>query len=418
MAQDKETGRQPAAHRSTQFSECVFHLEEALVKTDGLESLFEKPDGEPVEAYREKVKAVLASGERMMVSQEQLESIRSQFGLRMGLLSCHGDAWIDAVLAACWPEFEWDFVVPARGKTRFSRGMKAFSPETWGLVVCGNARQVTHCYYDLHKGFAVLATWGWSCVPRLRGGPASRECWREESVFADAQIDEFSALPEVLEDPVSRLPVLERLLMNSEEDVKSFRLLQSKKFGPRDSGAEFMVCGLGRYFPWNCEERRDWRLSRSILEMKESAVFPTAWLQAAALTIRDFQAFTKGAPLVVTVIPARPGRVARLNAFLGQLEESELLSDASVSFAPDLLEFHDGVLSNHHDKLGAADRYANIRDHLFVKQPELLQSHPNVAVIDDVVTTGATLYHAKQFLHKAGARLVLPLAMALTISQR
>ncbi len=418
MSLEGKVAAKAVVRRKAQFTECVFHLEEVLVKTEGLETLFERPQGETLEAYREKVKAAFASGSRTMVSREELESIRTQFGIWVGLLSRHGNEWIDAVLEACWPGFEWDFLVPAGGKTRFGRGMKDFSPDTWGLIVCGTAGQVSSCY-AMDKGFAVLATWGWSCVPGLRGGPASRECWREESVFADAQIDQFSELPEVLEAPVSQLPLLERLMTRPEESVKSPRLLQSRKFGPSNSDIAFTVYGLGRYFPWSCEKRRDWRLSRSVLELKESAVFPKAWLQATALTIRDFQEFTKDASLIVTTIPARPGRVARLKAFLKQLEESGLLpSDGTVSFAPELLGFHEGVLSNHHDKLGAADRYANIRDHLYVRQPELLASKPNVVVIDDVVTTGATLYHAKRFLHKAGADLVMPLAMALTISQR
>jgi predicted amidophosphoribosyltransferase len=86
-----------------------------------------------------------------------------------------------------------------------------------------------------------------------------------------------------------------------------------------------------------------------------------------------------------------------------------------VSVAPDLLAYKDGVKSQHGDLLNQHDRFVNVRDHLYVKTPKLIQPGLNILVLDDVCTTGASLIYATKYLRDAGAADVKCLAVAKNI---
>lgn len=123
--------------------------------------------------------------------------------------------------------------------------------------------------------------------------------------------------------------------------------------------------------------------------------------------------------VLVTAIPARPGRKARLESLLGQLRKSlirEPIEGCKVSVSGRVLAFRDGVQSQHNDHLNREQRFANIRDHLIVRSPRKAMEYGSVLVLDDVVTTGASLIGATIGLKAAGIEDVRCLAMAKSIS--
>ena len=83
-----------------------------------------------------------------------------------------------------------------------------------------------------------------------------------------------------------------------------------------------------------------------------------------------------------------------------------------ITFVPNLLKFEEGAQSN--KNLNANARMMNIRDHLKLNN-ELKIENKSVIVIDDVVTSGNTLYFAKHVLMKLGGASIVK-CMALTKS--
>ena len=63
------------------------------------------------------------------------------------------------------------------------------------------------------------------------------------------------------------------------------------------------------------------------------------------------------------------------------------------------------------------ERFENVRDHLFVKQPDRVQNR-TIVVLDDVVTSGASLMYARQYLLDAGADSVSCVAIAKAIGNQ
>ncbi|MHB1530147.1 MAG: ComF family protein [Acidiferrobacteraceae bacterium] len=81
-----------------------------------------------------------------------------------------------------------------------------------------------------------------------------------------------------------------------------------------------------------------------------------------------------------------------------------------------MLAYKEGVKSNHGEHLGANERFKNVRNHLFVAQPKTIVANAIYIVIDDVVTTGASLIYAAQYLKDSGASDVRRLAFAKNVS--
>ena len=85
-----------------------------------------------------------------------------------------------------------------------------------------------------------------------------------------------------------------------------------------------------------------------------------------------------------------------------------------IIFVPNLLKFEEGAQSNKNLKANA--RMMNIRDHLKLNN-KLKIENKIVIVIDDVVTSGYTLYFAKHFLmEQGGASEVECMALTKSIS--
>ena len=84
----------------------------------------------------------------------------------------------------------------------------------------------------------------------------------------------------------------------------------------------------------------------------------------------------------------------------------------AMYFTENLLEFTEGVLPN--KSLKRLERYANIRNHLRIKNKELVKGQ-NILIMDDVCTTGATLYYCRRYLLEAGALEVKCMSLSQTI---
>ena len=82
-------------------------------------------------------------------------------------------------------------------------------------------------------------------------------------------------------------------------------------------------------------------------------------------------------------------------------------------FLPKIFKFDDETLQN--KGLTAHERMVNIRDHLGIVDNSKIKNKC-VIVIDDVVTSGASLFFAYINLHKEGASKVSCMALTKSIS--
>lgn len=395
----------------TEFTDCWFELDGTLINLDGLDDLLERGWTDDSEAYKAELAGVLGREWRELVRPSTLEAIRRRYpSLRLNLLSYLSDVCLEVILRTCWPDFEWDLIAAplAEGLPCAWRLPAEGKPEK--MIYVGATGESLRFAHSQPNCFSVLATWGWSSVPRLRGGKCSSEQWRTVELFADAQVDTPDAIEALIAAPEDGLPLLERLLEkggNANNDIR--RYLVCNKFRPKAQRDWVEVYGLGRYYARH-ERHRSHKLTQSILENKESSVFPEEWVQAIVQAVKDIDS----ARLVIAAIPARPERMDRMKAFLAQVEASGLLAGCRVEFVPDLLGYRSGVRSQHKACGSAQERFDNVRMHLYVSNASPLEDHPDVLIIDDVVTTGATFYYARQYLLEAGANDVVPLAMAMT----
>jgi uracil phosphoribosyltransferase len=95
--------------------------------------------------------------------------------------------------------------------------------------------------------------------------------------------------------------------------------------------------------------------------------------------------------------------------------QSTPITRGSITFDPQVLVYGPGALSHHGEHLDARQRYENVRDNLSVAEGVNIRNKV-VFVLDDVMTSGATLYCAQKYLRAAGARDVVLLALAQAIS--
>lgn len=124
---------------------------------------------------------------------------------------------------------------------------------------------------------------------------------------------------------------------------------------------------------------------------------------------------------IVTVIPAKSQRPPRMETLLEHLENFSRSTPSPIpakeipEFVPNALMFSDGARSHHGEHLSRDERKRNTEKHLQLS----LNFNPagrNIIVIDDVVTSGATLLTAKNLLMAKGASSVHLVAISQTVS--
>ena len=250
--------------------------------------------------------------------------------------------------------------------------------------------------------------------------------WRSLGLLSDAILSDQAELQACVTNPSPCLPDLECLLDGAPAPARP-RFDEIGKFFPNDR-TRHVVYAAGRSFAQyeTLDQRRArHRLSQSIQAHKEAVQFPNEWI----LTIQRFIAYHyrmiaampigPGPELVVSCIPARPERLHRLGYLVNQLAaaygDMPLVNRMRLTFDHGLLAYRPGVRSQSREYLNPEERFANVRDHLYVVDPAVVPGR-RYLVIDDVSTTGATLLYAQKYLTEAGAASVECFSIAMNIS--
>ncbi|MCR4142883.1 HAD hydrolase-like protein [Alcaligenes faecalis] len=408
------------------FDLCLFDLDDTLVRTSDLKELREacKRNSDP-QRLNALTGQLAAEDGRHIYSVELLQQIRVQFPLlKLGVFTRSPQSYALTVLNWAYPGFPWDIVVAFESVQRtkpFGDGvdlaMTTFAVERVDRVILVGDTDV-----DVRAGYHR------GCVVALDRGawlyPKESTHWNAEGFIPDAVIDAPDALLDVLGRPQAHLPELERLLAGAQEPQR-LRFDKINHFIAKAAGGDatpYPIYVAGRSFSnyESVQYRRQWHaLTVSIGNNKDADVFPDAWITTIRRFIENqYFALFGVVRVVVCVVPHRPGRKARLENLLMQLAQSvheRPIEGFEIICQPGLLAYKQGVKSQHNDYLKHAERFMNVRDHLFVKEPDQVTPKVFYLVIDDVTTTGASLIYAATYLKLAGAKNVTCLSMAKNI---
>lgn len=413
------------------FRLCLFDLDNTLVSTDDVERLRLASQKPTVELLKQITATLEEDEDRVIYSRELLEKIRADFPeLMLGVFTRAPRQYARTVLEWAYPDFKWDVLVSYDDVERtkpygdgIDQAMAELKVEYLNevIVVGDNDADIRSAY---HCGCLVALDKSAWPEPRKR----KQEHWRAMGLMPDAIIDDPELLVEVLNSYERFLPELERLLENGDKPLGGHRFDKIGHFIPKDiSGntAPVYIWACGRSFAnyKSLKNRQQWHaLTESIGENKEADSFPEAWIFAVRHFIKrelTGQSPFKKTKVILTVVPHRPGRKPRLERLLAELDahfKDDPIKQISVSTAPGLLAYKEGVKSNHGDHLGANERFKNVRDHMFVALPKSIVADAIYFVIDDVVTTGASLIYAAEYLEDSGAKEVRRLAIAKNVS--
>ena len=415
------------------FKICLFDLDETLVRTDDLEDIRKSGVRNDAPEYVARLTSRLQSrADRHIYSIAILNKIRTTFPeLKLGIFTRSPRSYAKTVLGWAYPGFHWDIVVAYED-------VEHTKPHGDGIDDVMDHFDILHTDHLPavilvgDSDVDVKSAYNCGCVVTLDKGAWERPWewaqWQALNHVPDAIIEAPTTLLDVLSAPTAYLPELERRLIDNVPTTKP-RFDDIGHFIPTSVGGDrsrHPIHVAGRSFAkYDCLTfRRGWHLlTESIEKNKNSINFPDAWID----TVRTFLEVKFPSPfgpvdIVISTVPHRPGRVARLESFLGQLEASlqnRPIPGRNVRCAPGLLAYKPGVKSNHGDYLGGDDRFINVRDHLYVQQRQWITPQTSFLLIDDVVTTGASLIYARKYLQEAGAGItrVKCLAMAKNISK-
>lgn len=422
----------PTRHRSPghscRFDLILFDLDDTLVLSGGLERFRGRENvGLRTPAYVEELTDE-ASRLTCLITQPTLIRLTKSFpDLKLGVLTRAPRTYTDVLLRTCYPEIRWDSVVTfedVRYTKPHPEGVRRAATETGvrldRIAIVGDSEHDIIAAYQA-GAYSVLFTLGWGTNWRsdpLRWGEHYHAC----ELHPDAIVERPDLLADALSSPLDKLPLLEyasaRKMRNL--SMKKRRIDRHRHFHPGGSSLYVDVSVMGRYFAANSNGKSRYNysprmsqhpLTKKLLEIKDGAPWPDEWVQVCKAYILDLVEHSS-LPYVVCPIPAKPGRPYRLEYLVSDIAAATGSHDRLV-FDNDILYFRDGAVSN--KNLGQQDRFENIQNTLVVADLFAVQEKV-VIVIDDIVTSGATLFYADQYLRDADAHSVVCLALAHTIS--
>ncbi|MDQ2948692.1 MAG: HAD hydrolase-like protein, partial [Acidobacteriota bacterium] len=411
------------------FQLAVFDLDNTLIRTDDLVDIRPLGANNAASAYIQQVTSrALAHPDRVIYSLSKLHEIRLKFpDMKFAVFTRSPRSYSIALLQTFYPDFVWVSLVAYEDVTK----TKPSGEGIYTAMKVAGVSDITKVLLigDSSVDIASAYQAGCWCVLDRASWPGSfsKDNWRCMERVPDADISGPDQLVDFLSDPDSSLPLLEKLLMKGEgaPNVGSARIPVINHFDNVDKKPYVSVHVLGRSFS-NYEAlniRRSWhQLSEQIGELKDAKVFPVTWIEALRHFLKRQPTVIFGGSVVVTVIPAKPGREPRMESLLHQLEKSHTSDPVSkvnllfgnktsvpgsnLEFFPDILFYLPGAQSHSKAHLNAHDRLVNVRDHLRVKNPSAIAGK-TVIVFDDVTTTGASLVIAQAYMKEAGAKDVI-----------
>lgn len=410
------------------FDLCLFDLDDTLIRTADLKDIREAGKNDNSDEYKLKLlNEYRKNTNRNIYSDELLQFVQDKFpNTKFGVFTRAPKSYALTVLNEAYDFVRWDVVIGYEDvKNRKPHGdgihlamQKLGLKDLSKILMIGDSDVDVKSAYNAGVAVAVDKT-SWS-------GNYTHDNWNALNHIPDMIFEDPSGVVSALEALPLYQPDLEWALSGFEASPKHLRFDRRARWLHKDVGGgrqPFQIYTCGRSFAGykSISCRRGWHaLTDSIHDNKESDVFPDEWIGSIYRFIKSNVPTARlGLPLIVSVIPHRPERKPRLEYLLGQLQghinKNPFPGSARVQCNHELLAYQLGVRSNSNDRLDAVDRFKNIRDHLFVNQPQAVVAGNPVLVIDDVCTTGSSLIYAGIRLEEAGAGSITRLAISMNI---
>ncbi|MBK3505931.1 HAD hydrolase-like protein [Pseudomonas sp. MF6747] len=365
---------------------------------------------------------------RAIYSEQHLLALQQRFpGACLGVFTRSPRHYAETLLALAYPNTHWTTLVAHECVTRTKPSGEgvllamrvagvAASQNVW---LIGDGKSDIQAAYDAGC-WCVLDQSTWP-------NPRRKDDWYALERFPDAIIHSADELMEVLVRPFDYLLVAERLqALNGQLDgERAHRFGKTGHFNALlKDGQATQIYSLGRHFSKDAQQRVIWHaVTNDIHHMKNVMAVPDYWIEAVRSFIRSI--ILKNIPLlacgigtlVITVVPAKPGRVQRLEAMVAQIANSHAavsMGIENIEFNPNLLMYLPGAQSHHGNGLNRVERFENVRDFLRAS-PASGVAGKHVVVIDDVVTSGASLIYSDIYLRAAGAASVTLLALTKNV---
>lgn len=407
---------------------CLFDLDGILLDTDDLaewrsSSCLERADensGFTVsENDREKLLAKFdRNPERHVYTLQNLVSIRRHCpGTRLGIVSRSPRDYTRVLLKYAYPDFRWDQIIVQEDldtPTDLASGV-ALAMQRSGIVTPAQVAYIGNTVAHLNSAFDIGC---WAALERSAFPAFLRnDHYRTLELGWDGVLKNHFDVIRFINLPWGYLPELDNVSAFGVESERPRRLKVHYLDPDQVSTATHLpVVALGRYFASSLKNRGVWHsLTNEMLEFKRTAVFPRTWMAVLRTAVSGIASLRKSR-LVITVMPVKPGKPPRLELLLAALA-ADLGPDQGCEYFTDVLAFAQGATSSHFEKSGKAQRLQFARQHLGVARPELVRGR-DVVVIDDIVTSGASLVTARTRLVEAGAATVTCVALAKAITHR
>jgi FMN phosphatase YigB (HAD superfamily)/hypoxanthine-guanine phosphoribosyltransferase len=400
-------------HRRS-FDLLLFDLDNTLLRTDDLERFRGKENvGNVSDNYIYELKSVIINSNRYLIYEKDLIEINTLYpDLKIGIFTRAPRKYSEILLSQYYSNAKWSVLI-SYDDTRYTKPnpeginmacQKLSITDLDRVAVIGDSKE------DIESGFRAGCL---SVLSRIGFNETNKN--NSLSLISDTVINTREEVLKLIETPQIFMPLLESRQVNSKISLDSnVRGYSYFSYSILSENASVKVWFLGRYFPRNGKFRvkaNIHKLSNQILENKENSLYPIEWIDSCQHVIKGIARKYAPDPIVVTVIPNKPGSTRGMVNFLGQLMEA-CIDIPRVEYKSDIFFFSENIKSQHQMSNRAA-RVNNIKDNL--KSNSTVDGRV-VVIIDDVVTSGATFFYAERYARDAGASHVINLAIARTIS--
>jgi HAD superfamily hydrolase (TIGR01549 family) len=389
----------------------LFDLDDTLVRTEDLSVHRQAGVNDTTQAYKAKLIELLNSRSDRLIwtladVKEFMEVAPADDGKKtFGIFSRAPRSYIETILDHVYPGIKWDIIVA------YEDVIPKFKPHGRGIALAKEktgeraVMMIGDDASDIKAAYHAIAYTAWN--QDKKNNKFDFESW---NLLPDFIYETPEELINIMRDPIAHMMPLEaprntgKLFVPPVENGRTVSL-----FCPDNAVHRVRVLGkhFSRYAPIKAI-RQHHELSSEIEESKSSETFPDEWATALSDICRDqVKYFGRQRPdgrVVLTCIPARPGRVHRLSFLLNQCEalhRSRYGADRVV-FVANVFGFVNGVRSNSNDYLSRAERFENVSKHLLLRAD--FSPQDTIIVVDDVVTSGASLIGSKKLLELFGVK--------------
>lgn len=418
------------------FNFLIFDLDDTLIATSALEDF---RGGANVNVmtpqYHTALRTALVTHNvQPSITEDFLLELRKSYPeAKFSVVTTSPKFYASTLLAYFYPKFTWDSIVGFED-------VKQTKPDPEGLYL---AFEKAGCNKDTKfDSIVLIGDSKKDIIAAYRSGIRVilySACWPERmrpfdyhasNLIPDAHVKMQHKLREAIDAPLTRLPAFEAAVegtsyTNVRAAYISHFINHEDEKDANNKSPRVSVMTLGRLFSEyaTLENRRSWHIpTQHIHAHKNALVFPHEWTGAILRSIAHATAHIPDVifgdtTVIITCIPHKPGRVARLERLVEQLQVAHLdfqRGPGTYHFAPALLAYKPGALSHHGAHLTAEQRIENVRDNLYVNEAGIIFGQI-IIVLDDVVTTGASLYFAEKYIKMEGASDVKCIALTQAI---